>query len=217
MHITSGFLGWERAIWPMMSAGIIRASYAQTCLVSSQSHDCLFQPDHTLPQLSTSISVLWHLRPRSQLGTRSWSKRQWQLGITPLGWHSWTAGWYLWTHPGPGLYGQVRYLKGKGLHEFVPHLQIYHLTWYRSLPLQVSWPASMLCNTNEPNCTVRAPKSCICFLSLRYSSHKISQWLFFKAGFPLRLPTGCSPNPVILSKKSSTGWPSSIGHRKGSL
>lgn len=170
---------------------------------------------------TTSISVLWHLSPKSQLGMRSWSKGESmtgeQLRMMPLGWHSCRVGWCLCVHPGPVLYGHVRYLKGKGLHEFVPCLQAYHLTRYWSLALQVSRPASMFCNTMEPNCTLRTPKSCVCFLSIRYSWHKISQWLLFKAGFPLHLPTGCCPKCVILSKKSSAGWPSNIGHRKGSL
>lgn len=211
----------ERTIWPLMSALTIRASYTQTCqaLCKNKAVIAPFSPTTHFP--SANISVLWDLRPRSQLGTRSWSKREAMAGeqpeITPLGRHSPTTSQCLWIRAGPVLYGQVQYLEGKGLHEFVSCIQVYHLTWYLSLPLQVSQPASMLCNTTEPNCTVRTPKSCMYFLSLRYSWHKISQCLFFKAGFPLHLPTGCSPKPVILSKKSSTGWPSNIGHRKGSL
>lgn len=213
---TEGNTCRERAIWPVMSAVIIRASYTQTCQASCKNKAAIapFSPTTRFP--SASISVLRDLRPRSQLGTRSWSKREATAG-EQLGQRTPTTSWRLWVHAGPVLYGQVRYLEEKGLHEFVSCPQVYHLTRYPSLPLQVSQPASMLCNTTEPKCTVRTPKSCICFLSLRYSWHKISQCLFFKAGFPLHLPTGCSPKPVILSKKSSTGWPSNIGHRKGSL
>lgn len=219
----SCLLRWERAIWPMTSALIIRVSYAQTCQVSCKTNPMTAPlspathfPTSTMPaSQSCGISDLEASLERDPEAGEAMAREQ--LGITPSGWHSWTTGWCLWIQPDPVLYGQVRYLEGKELHEFVPCLQAYHLTWCQSFPLQVSQPTSMICITMEPNCTVRTPKSCICFLSLRYSWHKISQWLFFKAGFPLRLPTGCSPKPMILSKKSSTGWPSNIGHRKGSL
>lgn len=178
----------------------------------------LSAPPHTSPVPTSQSCEISDLEASLEQGPEA---REAMAGeqpeITPLGQHSPTTSQCLWIHAGPVLYGQVRYLEGKGLHEFVSCLQVYHLTWYLSLPLQVSQPASMLCNTTKPNCTVRTPKSCMYFLSLRYSWHKISQCLFFKAGFPLHLPTGCSPKPVILSKKSSTGWPSNIGHRKGSL
>lgn len=53
----------------------IRASYTQTCqaLCKNKAVIAPFSPTTHFP--SANISVLWDLRPRSQLGTRSWSKR----------------------------------------------------------------------------------------------------------------------------------------------
>lgn len=121
---------------------------------------------------------------------RQWLENSWgwcRWGDIPEEWADASV------RPGPALHGHVQYWEGKGLHEFVPCLQVCHLTRYWSLALQVSQPASMLCNTMEPNCTLRTPKSCVCFLSIRYSWHKISQWLLFRAVFPLHIPTGCYP------------------------
>lgn len=159
----SCFLGCERAIWPMTSALIIRALYAQMCQVSGKNKP--MTPHTTPPHTSQAFINIWHAgsQPRSQLGTRSRSKRgaaTTSLQVTPPGWHSWTNSWCLWIHPDPISYGQWGIRRGKGLHRFVPCPRIYHLTSYGCLPLQVSWPTSVLCNTMEPSSAVRTPKSC---------------------------------------------------------
>lgn len=219
----SCFLGCERAIWPMTSALIIRASYAQTCQVSGKNKPMTphtTPPHPTLPKPS-STSDLWDLSlganleqdPEAKEGQRPPLCRSHHQGGIPEQTAGASGSILTPSHMASEVYGGERGYIGLSLvPEYITwhHMGVFHFR-FLDQPVCFVTPWNQVVRRGHLNHVHR-----VCFPTPRYSWHKISQWLFFKAGFPLRLPTGCSPKLVIVSKKSSTGWPSNIGHRKGS-